>query len=410
MGKHILFVSNTCTNNEFKRIQEIKHSEKLNPSQKFYDMLIKGFSAEKECQIHCITARPIAHSNCDIKCLPYKEETVGERLKYIYIKTVNKPIIRNIVNIVQTYRCVNKIYKKSSREDDIVLICDPLAYDITLGAQLATVRKKIIKMAIVTDLPYYMTQINKSGTVRWLKKIISVLRRYIIEMLLNRFDLFCFLTESMNVINRKNRRYIVVEGMVPKAKDRIQYNNVENNIVVYAGGLFKQFGIDTLVEAATKIEKQGFELHLYGEGTSVEFINRTTAEYPHIKYKGVATLSEIYDIEKNAKILINPRPTNEEFTEYSFPSKTLEYLSAARPVLSTKLKGIPEEYFKYIKPITCESTQGIKQAIEECLSISHAELNKIGMEGYNYVQCYKNNEFQAKKILEFVFNYAPKTK
>ena len=38
---------------------------------------------------------------------------------------------------------------------------------------------------------------------------------------------------------------------------------------------------------------------------------------------------------------VNPRQNNEEFTKYSFPSKTMEYLASGVPVVAYKLDGIP---------------------------------------------------------------------
>ena len=45
---------------------------------------------------------------------------------------------------------------------------------------------------------------------------------------------------------------------------------------------------------------------------------------------------------------VNPRPGAADFTRYSFPSKTLEYLDAGKPVLAYRNDGIPPEYDEHL--------------------------------------------------------------
>ena len=115
---------------------------------------------------------------------------------------------------------------------------------------------------------------------------------------------------------------------------------------------------------------------------------------------GTLTLDKILEKETKAKVLINPRPSTEKFTEYSFPSKTIEYMSAARPVLTTPLKGIPDEYHKYLLFIQDESLTGFTKCIEKVLSIDVNVLDKIGLESSKFVHEEKN----AKKATEKIFN------
>ena len=106
--------------------------------------------------------------------------------------------------------------------------------------------------------------------------------------------------------------------------------------------------------------------------------------------------------EIKATLLINPRFSNEEYTEYSFPSKIMEYMSTGTPVLTTKLKGIPEEYSKYLYYFEDETCQGMKNKLEEILSLNIDELNKKGKSAREFVLKNKNNIKQTKKIIELI--------
>ena len=45
---------------------------------------------------------------------------------------------------------------------------------------------------------------------------------------------------------------------------------------------------------------------------------------------------------------MNPRSADAEYTKYSFPSKTIEYLATGVPVVMNRLPGIPEEYEYFV--------------------------------------------------------------
>ena len=51
---------------------------------------------------------------------------------------------------------------------------------------------------------------------------------------------------------------------------------------------------------------------------------------------------------KEAKLLINLRNPEDKYTKYSFPSKTFEYMVSGTPFFTTKLEGIPSEYYNYL--------------------------------------------------------------
>ena len=100
-----------------------------------------------------------------------------------------------------------------------------------------------------------------------------------------------------------------------------------------------------------------------------------------------------------ATLLVNPRPTNEEYVKYSFPSKTMEYMASGTPVLTTVLPGMPKEYYPYVNFIREESPQGIADALKTVLASSDDELFAQGCRAREFVLKERNNVVQAKKIL-----------
>ena len=122
---------------------------------------------------------------------------------------------------------------------------------------------------------------------------------------------------------------------------------------------------------------------------------------------GVASNDVVVAEELRATLLINPRPTNEDYTQYSFPSKNMEYMASGTPVLTTKLPGMPQEYYPYVYLLEDESAEGMAKALKEILSKPAEELSQKGSETKKFVMEQKNNISQAKRLLDMLITIIP---
>ena len=77
-------------------------------------------------------------------------------------------------------------------------------------------------------------------------------------------------------------------------------------------------------------------------------------------------------------------------------------MSSGTPLLTTRLKGIPNEYNKYLYFIEEENINSIKQKLEEILSKSDIELYEKGFKAKEFVMNKKNKVKQADKIIKFI--------
>lgn len=395
-----LIISNTCSKREFEYIQNLKFTEKISPQQNYLSMLISGLESNADVEkIDCISVRSVAESNCNIKYLKRKNESVSDKVSYIYTTVCTKNIFRNFVNFIEVYKEVKRYLNNYDiQKKDYVAIIDPLSFDSAIGACIAL--KGFLKIGIVTDLPIHIGQIGKYNGK--LSKFKSYIKHKLFMNIVNDFQAYCYLTSAMKIIG-KNKPYCVVEGMVPcNTNNNTKINKSNKKIVLYAGGLYEKFGINNLIQAANEIRNIDFELHLYGEGPCINYINEVNKINKNIKYRGVTSVDNIKMAEREATLLVNPRPCEEEYTKYSFPSKTLEYMSSGRPVLTTKLKGIPDDYYHYLYTIENNDVQTIKEALVTILNKPMNELNIKGIVACEFVNKYKNAKVQAQKIIKMV--------
>ena len=127
-----------------------------------------------------------------------------------------------------------------------------------------------------------------------------------------------------------------------------------------------------------------------------------TEKNERIIYKGVASNEDVVEAELKASLLVNPRPSREEFTRYSFPSKNIEYMVSGTPLLTTPLSGMPVEYYDYVYLFAEETIEGYKATLETILNLSSVELYDKGKKARNFILTKKNNVVQAGRIIDFM--------
>ena len=121
-------------------------------------------------------------------------------------------------------------------------------------------------------------------------------------------------------------------------------------------------------------------------------------------WKMLYYLQLVLILQKQATVLVNPRQNNEEFTKYSFPSKTMEYLASGVPVVAYKLDGIPDEYDEYIRYVPDNSPETLAKVLMEVCELSGEERQGLGEKARKFVLVEKNKVAQTKRILDFIEN------
>lgn len=386
----IIYISKTCSQKRYFQYIESKNMRASQQAQKYNILLAEGL-ANNEAQVHMVSTMPINES-IDDRLFFRRETESADGLEFRYVPFINKPLIRNISFIVGTIKELVSIKK----EKQMVYMCDALNIAASIATLLVGKIKRIKCVAIITDVPCYRPISNSKVP----------LNEKVNLWLMRKYDAYLLLTQQMNkLVNPTKKPSIVLEGHVDEAMNAIQ-NDLEKKhkkkVCLYAGSLRKIYGIEMLVNGFLKAKVDDAELHIYGDGDFAESLCEIAKKHPNVKYFGVMPNDVVLREELKATLLINPRPTNEEYTKYSFPSKNMEYMASGTPILTTKLPGMPEEYHKYIYMIEDESEDGIKIALEEVLAISKMQLHTMGEKAKDFVIKEKNNDVQALKILKWI--------
>ena len=173
---------------------------------------------------------------------------------------------------------------------------------------------------------------------------------------------------------------------------------------MYSGAVDRRNGILILLEAFSLIKQSNYKLIICGDGSDKDAVIAAQHKDNRIEYKGQIPRETILELQREATLLINPRQPLEDFTKYSFPSKIMEYLASATPVLTYKLAGIPEEYFQYCYVIEDMSTIVLAGKIMEICSMDNEILLEKGRRAQNFILEKKNPQAQVSRILDMLSN------
>ena len=247
---------------------------------------------------------------------------------------------------------------------------------------------------IVPDLPQFMSE-NSNPLYRLSKKIES----YFINNLLKKIDSFVLLTENMvEPLNIRNKPWTIVEGIYNnKEIIDIQEKEVKKTIL-YTGNIDKRYGIITLIDAFSQIKSPNYQLWIRGDGNTKDEILEHIKIDNRITYFNRLSRADLLKLQKRATVLVNPVPSNEIFTKYIFPSKTMEYLASGTPTIMYRLGGIPEEYFQYCFTPDEENTVGLKKIIIKVCEMDQKELFNIGKKASIFINDHKNPIKQVSTI------------
>ncbi len=80
----------------------------------------------------------------------------------------------------------------------------------------------------------------------------------------------------------------------------------------------------------------------------------------------------------------------------------MEYMLSGAAVASTRLPGIPEEYFDYMYAFDEDSCSGIADKLKYILNLPKDELIKKGKAAHSFVSEHKNNVVMADKIIGMI--------
>lgn len=351
----------------------------------FYNSLLKGFS-ENGVKVTCASSIPKEYIHLDY----IFDESGIEFLPRAYR---HNTLLRFLSNIFGTLKQILRWTNRNTGDKYVVF--DILRVGQSIGGLLACKLKGIKTIAVVTDYPGHRMDSSFSITDKLAK------------VMLKKYDYYVVLSEYMReemAVDAK--RCIIIEGIYNQSNEKSKYNETSNSrfTILYAGSLHYKYGIMELVRAVQQINYPVC-LRIFGNGEAAQEIENISKNDESICYCGVASHSNILAEERKADLLVNPRPTDEDYVKYSFPSKNMEYMASGTPTLLTKVGSLPSEYEKYAVVATNNSSSELKAKITDVIVSKNKGddyYKNMGVKARKYILKNKNACTQAAKIIDLV--------
>lgn len=382
--------------------QIVLHS-RIKPSHApvyFQFMALKGIKEYVEdMEVHGIPPIKTFPGGCLFSWGPRREELI-KGLHVTWLPAVNLQIIKHITIGISTFFSVLGWLLRNIGSRDKLLISYYIYLPYSIPSLVLCKLFRCRSVVIITDSIDYSYQ---GYGKNFMKNILLRLARQLTNRIRNSFDSYIFLTKPMlEVFQIGSKKSIIMEGFSDgdsfKGLENIQKSKVRT--IMYAGLLSEDFGVVKLVEAFMKL-KGDYCLWLFGAGECEAYLKKCERKDQRITFFGKVPREELLERECRAHLLISVKPSAMEHGRYAFPSKILEYMASGTPVLSTRVEGIPEEYFHYIYPIEDESEEGILSAIRQILEKSDEELTKKGQLAKAYALENKSYLVQGKRMVQF---------
>ena len=270
------------------------------------------------------------------------------------------------------------------------------------AAHYAKKKDPSIKVCIVIpDLPQYMNlDANISPVYKFAKQF--DIKKF--NKLNTCIDSYILLTEQMKEkLPVNNKPYAIVEGIVDsevfEALPEENEQSQEMRNIVYTGKLNEKFGAKDLVDAFLSLPNPMYRLIICGKGDSEDYVKEKAKIDERMMYLGQVTPRQAQEWVSKADVLVNPRPDNEEYTKYSFPSKNIEYLISGKPVVAYHLSGMPSCYKDYIYRVE----DSLSESIEKALNDTKENKNKKYQAACEHLKTI-TGQAVAEKIIEITFS------
>lgn len=397
--KRILVLSTVCSREYYGQLIKMRTRPALDTQQKFMLSIVEGLAESGDVKVDCMSVAPISRSNYSGNKFKSFTEVV-DGITFNYVSFTNLPIMKNITAALSMKKAVDSYYLKHEN-DEIHVIADCLSVEASEAA-MALKKKGVCNTAVVTDIPLIAETMGGRAGIR------SLYSRFYgkkANKLLSKFDKYVLLSEHMTEVVDPNgeKPHMVMECIMdPDLFDRaVNCPKPEKDSIMYAGKFYRECGVIELARAARDLEDT-CDIWLYGgHGDCMDELEQLGQTIPNLNIHGIVSLEEILGLEKACTLLINPRFAEEEFSKYSFPSKTAEYMLSETPVLMYRLPSLPKEYEKYVYIIEDEG-ETMSKSIENVLEKPFSELRKKGVDAARYIREHKNKTIQAKRILDFI--------
>lgn len=366
-----------------------------NQARSFQDNILIGFNENNVGEkVVCLNCLSFASWPRNKQLLFKKESYISYGVNHLQIPFLNLPFLKTFC----FYQGLKRFLKENIKSDDKIIFYSLYKPFLKIAKYFS--KKGIDCTSIVTDLPYpncapinnklaelhhRISYFNYKSYLKWVKN-------------------YVLLTKDMVDCLKINgtQQYTIVEGMCSAKEKTNRITNQQKcpSVFLYTGSLDYFSGAFDAVKRFHSSPISNVEFWICGSGEAEQKIKQISFIDKRIRFFGFLPKEEADLLCAKANFLLNPRTPEGNYTRYSFPSKTLEYLASGTPVFMYKLAGVPNEYDSFLNYF--DDFKNCKDLFSSILGLDYGDLRIKALKGMHFVLKYKNPEYQVRKILKMM--------
>lgn len=336
---------------------------------------------------------------------PKGEMVVNNIMRGHYLRYCSAPVLNQFSRKRVLRKYVRNWCEQNRVEDKLIVITYTQSAD-KIGAivDLKKAFPNLVIAPIVTDL--IDNALEFADNRKPLKRVQVYFEEKAQKRLFPMIDKYVLLTSQMTeCIPEAADKYMIMEGVAPWEWIEQRAPEMKDETVrsLLYTGTFQEFGgLRMLIDAFMQTSNPRYSLVLCGSGVLKEYVEKASVADKRIIYRGRVSHDEVVRLQRSSTMLINPRRPNGGITKYSFPSKTMEYMSSHTPMIGYHLEGIPEEYYPYMYTPNDLSQASLTECINRTLSLPMSVLQEKADAAFEFVSENKNSVAQIKRMVDFL--------
>jgi glycosyltransferase involved in cell wall biosynthesis len=293
-------------------------------------------------------------------------QLAGFRLHGRQISVLNLPGVRLVMRLAQFVR--HGLATPRGAADGILVYS--LHTPLVAAALLLKRFRGAPVFVVVNDLPIFM-----GGPSHFVKRLLKRLDSAIVHRLLAYTD------GAFPVAEGTGRDWLVngpkhwtVEGISDEAAAVLSsarangsyvFRGARQPVLLYTGAL------EYVVRFAEAFHRSSTDASLVfvGGGVDVPHLQALAAIDSRIEVKEFMTGETFAREVDRAHFMLNARDPSWPGAAYSFPWKVLDYLITGKPIISTRLAGIPVEYFGVFRPVDLVDQASFEASLARALAV-----------------------------------------
>tara|TARA_B100001123_G_C15339802_1_gene1034364 strand:- start:4879 stop:6084 length:1206 start_codon:yes stop_codon:yes gene_type:complete len=299
-------------------------------------------------------------------------------VQIVHPRRVNRPWLQSVVDLQKYYKLPRDVQRRLVGSLDLFSIVPKLpfgktlAYKIVFAIQTITYHIALLPLLLTSSADVYYTRDSLTASLLVLLRKVSIstviyeahrfpssrlgleLSRWLVNKLDGIVVLTNFLATRYLELGIPEKRISVVPdavdlqdfGVFSKSAAR-QHLGIDESIfvVMYVGHMYHWKGVDTLVEAATRLSDNE-QIWLIG-GTPEELPRieqlAKQLELTNIHLAGYVPYEHISTYMAAADVLVIPNSGDYDISRfYTSPIKLFEYMAAKRPIVASNLPSLRE--------------------------------------------------------------------